>query len=498
MDIISSIGKVLGYGIMSAGIAIAGWLGYFEPDPEVIKAQEQINELQAELRILKDTTIRLGATTQNVEAPAFVSDSLVDAITTSATSFTLVSGKDKHGTNLASSTYGFVMDEGLASEEIVVADCSATACTNATRGISVITGTTTVTAARFRHGAGASVKITDAPFITYMANVVKGKQYLETPLTYSFGSTTLSAGTNQLASVSYVDGVALTGCGGATETAGGCVELSTGEEAASSTSSGSARRLTLPASLATSTPGNATTRQVVISENDGKLNQSWLDLSESFAFTSSISSTASTTFSGATTTINNLSLNNDDIRANGLSLRLPSQITASSTFLATDLNGKLIFDSPQIQELLTTTTASGSVTTIGATGLANRSHYTVILSTRGKTTSNAMELRFNGDQGNNYNSRRYEEYKLTGIGRDAGQISPEDTGTTTPQFLKFEITNVSTLSKLTNWSGNASTTIFSGAGEWKNATDAISAIQFAGGGGSFLINSKLWIYASRD
>lgn len=126
----------------------------------------------------------LGGTYQTGEVRALFETSLVARITSSATSFTLTNGTDKDGTALASSTYGFVIDEGTAVEEFVLADCTGSTCTNATRGLSVRTGTTSVAALAFEHRRSASVKITDAPSLVFATNVLKGKQNIENPLRY--------------------------------------------------------------------------------------------------------------------------------------------------------------------------------------------------------------------------------------------------------------------------------------------------------------------------
>lgn len=128
----------------------------------------------------------LGATNQIADVVALFTTSLQSSITSSATSFTLNSATYNNGAStLASSTYGFILDEGTAVEEIVLADCTATVCTNATRGLDRQTGTTTVSALQFSHRRGASVKITDAPTLLYAMNVFKGRQNLESVLTYS-------------------------------------------------------------------------------------------------------------------------------------------------------------------------------------------------------------------------------------------------------------------------------------------------------------------------
>jgi len=149
----------------------------------------------------------VGGTFQTSEVRALFETTLASRITSSATSFTLTSATDKDGTALASSTYGFIIDEGTSVEEMVLADCTSTTCTNVTRGLSVRTGTSTVSALQFAHNRGASIKITDAPALVFATNVFKGKQNIENPLTY-LSSVSISSSTNQLVSANWVAGFA--------------------------------------------------------------------------------------------------------------------------------------------------------------------------------------------------------------------------------------------------------------------------------------------------
>lgn len=126
---------------------------------------------------------------------AFFETTLASAITSSATSFTLTSAEDKEGVSLAADTYGFVIDEGSSNEEIVIATCTGTACTSAKRGVSVSDGDTEVAALKKAHRRGASIKITDAPFLLLAA------------------------------SKEYVDGVAIAGASDASATGKGIVEI---------------------------------------------------------------------------------------------------------------------------------------------------------------------------------------------------------------------------------------------------------------------------------
>lgn len=235
--------------------------------------------------VIADVDERLSAQSENVEAQlgasnqlptvqAFYEDALASRIDTTATSFTLVRGTDpKTGTALASSTYMFVLSEGSPNEEIVMADCTGTACSNVTRGISPITGTSTVTALKREHRRGDSVKITDAALVLFQ-KLLGGLEGFRNPLIYSgVATTTLGLNENNLASVEYVNDAAFTGGGviAASDTARGFVEMSTGAEAAASTATGATTaRLALGANLATSTRNSATAaNRVVVTGSDG-------------------------------------------------------------------------------------------------------------------------------------------------------------------------------------------------------------------------------------
>lgn len=149
----------------------------------------------------------VAATFQVPDVVALFETTLASRITDTATSLTLTSALTKDATSLASSTYGLIIDEGQANEELILADCTATACTNLTRGLSVITATTSVSALKQEHRRGASVKITDAPALVYAMHVLHGRQNLEYPLVYA-SSVSVATSSNQLVTASFVSGFA--------------------------------------------------------------------------------------------------------------------------------------------------------------------------------------------------------------------------------------------------------------------------------------------------
>ena len=255
MDILSNI-KI---GLIAVGVAISSLFGAqpVQPSPN------------------------LGGTFVTPEVRALFTTSLASKITSTDTSMTLVSATDKDGNTLASSTYGFIIDEGTSVEEFVLADCTGTTCTNMTRGVSVSTGTTSVSTLKFEHRRGASVKITTAPSLVFAMNVLKGKQNLENVIRYdsSVATTTIDNDNRNLVNYELLAYTAFNGAGviDASATQKGVVELATQVETASSTSNGSAGVLVIPASNATSTYNDATAPlRVVVTQNNGKIDQNFL------------------------------------------------------------------------------------------------------------------------------------------------------------------------------------------------------------------------------
>lgn len=211
----------------------------------------------------------LGASQEIPTTIAFFETTLASAITSSATSFTLTSATDADGTSLASSTYAFVIDEGSSNEEIVLADCTGTTCTNAERGISVRTGNTEVTALKKAHRRGASVKITDAPLLPLVARILRGEGTVE--FTPSDGG--------HLTTKDYVDSLAFgTSTVAASEIDDGFVELATQAEMAAGTNlGGSGSSLVLQSRYATSSCDVVGQHVTVTDSTTGKLSSDCLD-----------------------------------------------------------------------------------------------------------------------------------------------------------------------------------------------------------------------------
>jgi microcystin-dependent protein len=231
--------------------------------------------------------------------------SLQAPLTSSATSMTLTANAIRGGGALSGFNC-FTVDEGAAAAETICGTVSGTSVTSLTRGVSPVTGTSTVSALQFAHRRGANVKITDSPILNILKAQNNGEDTFPNLLTYTSGTNCSVGSSNQtLCDKAYVDGVAVAGASNANETTKGIVELSTAAEAGAGTSLGStAARLALPGSLATSTPTAAgCSAFCVVVAAAGKIAQAFIDLTASFIWT------GQHTFNGtqgvSTTTVNN-------------------------------------------------------------------------------------------------------------------------------------------------------------------------------------------------
>lgn len=291
MNILNSI-----FTVMTAPFVFVWGALFPEPpatilQPQIVQTthplQSRVDQLQSRVEAVEneiDTIPRqlsnLGASLAIPTPIALYEDNLASAITSSQTTMTLVRGTDGTGTSLASSTYGFIIDEGSSSQEFVLADCTGTACTNITRGVSLITGTTTVASLQKAHRRGASVKITDGPVILVLKRVINGEGTFPNIVSYTTHPTFTA--TTQIVDKKYVDDAAFSGAGviDATTAARGVVELATQTETASSTATGGSGPLVINNSTATSTFNSATAAlRVVVTQNSGKIDNNFIGTS---------------------------------------------------------------------------------------------------------------------------------------------------------------------------------------------------------------------------
>jgi hypothetical protein len=331
-------------------------------EPYALKSD--IASVRFDIFRLEDTVLKnkksqsqtLGASLTVPTVVALFQTSLASAISSSATTMTLTSATDLAGTTLASSTYAFIIDEGTASQEMVIADCTSTACINMIRGVSIITGTTTVSALQKSHRRGASVKITDGPQLMILSRIINGIGTFPNKLAYTSAPTFTSG--NEIITKTYADNIANQGAATSSETVAGISELATQIEMASSTDLGSDRPIVLQAKYATSSPGYAGLWSVV-TNNSGKIAQGFLDLTETFLFTASTTHTATTSISAS-------NVNSKALILNGLAYSMPSARAASSTVLMENGSGSLSWNNTFNQKFYLNT-ATGNISTSQAT-----------------------------------------------------------------------------------------------------------------------------------
>lgn len=216
---------------------------------------------------------------------------------------TLASFTDDDGNSLVlGQVYGFTIDEGSPSVEYVLGTASSSnRIVDMVRGVSVTTGTSSVSSLQKGHGRGAEVKITDAPVIMQMARILNGIGDLTNVIHYSSGVSTASIAldSRNLVNVELLNATAFGAIPPASITAAGFIELATGCEAASSTSAGgTGYRLVIPADMGTSSRNSAALGacKAVFTNNLGLIDGAWIS-----TLTSNITMSGTLTYTGGAT-----------------------------------------------------------------------------------------------------------------------------------------------------------------------------------------------------
>ena len=179
------------------------------------------------------------------------------------------------------------------------------------RGLAPISPYTSSTTLQKAHAGGSQFVISNSPPCFYegyanrtSSTTITARWTYDVYPEISIGDATTS---KQIITKSYADNLANNDAATSTESNGGIVELATRTEVASTTASTAAKPLVLQAQHGTSTPGINITAAggqgetyIVVSEDDGKINQSWLDLTENYTWSGAqVFNTASSTFSGS-------------------------------------------------------------------------------------------------------------------------------------------------------------------------------------------------------
>lgn len=265
--------------------------------------------------------------------------SLASKITPTANSMTLVSGVDSTGASL-SGFMCFTLDEGSATAEFTCGTASGTAVSNLVRGISPITGTSTVVALEFEHRRGASVKITNYPQLAIISRVLNGNETLPNPIRYdsSVSTSTLSSNGNYLASINYVNGIAFAGAPTATGTTAGIIQLGTAANLISGASMSGA--YTLVPGLSLFSPTSSATTLIPVTNTSGKLSVGFLDLSSTWTFTGTLASNGTTTL--ATTTVQGIDVGSHLSKFGGTGADGALNISSGTTTIALGLADNVV------------------------------------------------------------------------------------------------------------------------------------------------------------
>jgi hypothetical protein len=204
---------------------------------------------------------------------------------TSDITLTIANGTLRDGSTLS----GYVcltIDSNSPSLEYECGTASGTSITSITRGIDAVSGTSSIASLKFSHRVGADVKITDYPALTYLVRQLNGSDTIDTPIFYNsnVATSTLAANRNSIASAGLVADTAFAGAGIINATAGakGVVQIASGLQAASTTAlCSSGASCAISSANATSSYGNGSTSglKAVITQNNGKIDNNFIDSS---------------------------------------------------------------------------------------------------------------------------------------------------------------------------------------------------------------------------
>lgn len=260
---------------------------------------------------------------QSFEEPILGGSSLIagstytlsgSGITSSATSLTLASftipqnGYLIQDSDLSDIFYLTLEPGNKRRQEIISCTTVTQNANNATlsgcvRGLSPLTPFTASSTLQFTHGGSSQVILSDPPQVfnefanRFNADLILGTWTFDN---FPVASSTIGTPTTskQFATKEYADNIANQGAATSTEAIGGISKLATRVENASSTAATADEPLVQQSQHSTSTPSaNILDNDGlwdVWSENDGKLSQVWLDLTEAWTFTGNFQSASTT------------------------------------------------------------------------------------------------------------------------------------------------------------------------------------------------------------
>lgn len=289
--------------------------------------------------------------------------------------------------------------------------------------------------------------------------------------------------TSELASVDYVNAVALVSAPNGSTGAKGVYQTATALQQASSTATGSTgAALTLTSATATDTPqygcavgytGTAGAACNIIADLTGKIKQAWLDLTANFTFTGALNIAASAS---------------KTLTLNSIAYIFPTTQTASSTSLQTNGSGTLSWEPTWNLLVSTTTTAAMNFATTSFAAV-NDIHYVFFAPTMTNNTSPCLRFGTSptaSDSATNYGARTVTNAVTSGGWESAKQgihlESAVEGATTTDAYFTVDIVNNTSSRKLLSWSGVESNTSsnapwgMTGSGVWNNTSAQIQTV----------------------
>ena len=288
----------------------------------------------------------------------------------------------------------------------------------------------------------------------------------------------------QLATKSYVDNVALVSAPNADTVTRGVVQIATNTDVASSTGLGSTgARVVIPSSAASSSPYTNQVGIIPATQNNGKISQSYLDLTQNANITGQY------TFGGATTTVKGFEASStaaNPLKLNGLNYNISSSRAASSTVLTEDGNGNLLF-LPEGWQLITSQNFSGVATgTVSFTSTAKKLKVLIYDGGASAGVSSLKNFTFNAST-TGYSYQNYVDYHSYASVKDSTLAKQNHNNfsiaTTSVAYITMDIQNDASLRKIAKWEGSYSLgtsvpDIVSGTTIWNNLTDQLTSIDF--------------------
>lgn len=403
---------------------------------------------------------------------------LQSKIDTDDTSMVLVSTTTPDGTVLVPGrTYGFTIDEGESTEEHVIGVASSTGriIDTLTRGISTVTGTSSVASLQKDHRRGASVKITTAPLLIAIQSILNGEDTFPNLIYYTSGVGCASGSpSTTLCDKSYLDNVVVAGAATSTEGGGGIVDLATLAQQANSTDLGTNDPLVLQAKNSTSTCQVVDSYNIVASSSTGKLDPNCFDSDKGYVFGSE---TSSTTFIG-TSTADRLHVTTGNVRINGVDYVFDNQAYASGT-VPTSNGVSGIYPAVPDWRLITSTTTVNDMQYATVT-ISAATDVQIIFAGTLTNSNDSLGMYFLDASGNRATKHGYKTtFDNLAVNQANGSSASSVTliATTSQMFYDMRLMNSSGLRKQLVWSssGNESAALAPSMGEGAVSFDETTA-----------------------